>query len=97
MATVKEIEDIFASEDAKSDHVMELNKSHRLRKTYEDNLYKHPFYSCLIDRGKEEKIRWACAVHTGVHNVHFDTIVHHIVFNEPEKHKKFILDNTFFS
>ena len=97
MTTRKEIEDIFATGQSKSDHVLELNQSRRVRKSYEDNVYKHPLHSCIIDRGKDEVIRWSCGVHTMTMNVHFDTIVHHILFFEPDKHKEFILDNTFFS
>lgn len=97
MTTRKQIEDLFASSDARAEHVFELNKSPRLRKEYEDNIYKHPFYACIIDRGKNEPIRWACALHTMTHNIHFDTIIHHICFHEPEKHKEFIIDNTHFS
>lgn len=97
MTTRKEIEELFATDQGKQDHVMELNKSARLRKSYEDNLYKYPLYACIIDRGKEEPARWGCALHTMTHNVHFDTIVHHIMWYEPEKHKKFILENTHFS
>jgi hypothetical protein len=89
--TIQEVEDIFLSPESKSKHVEEINKSMRLRHIYEENHYKHPFYPCIRDRGKDEQIRWGCEIHRITQNVHFDTIIHHMLFFEPDKHKEYIL------
>ena len=92
----KEIEDIFETSQTRSDHVYMLNTTRRIRHIYEDNFHKHPFHVCLRDRGKEEPIRWGCEIHPLSQSIHFDTIVHHILFYEPDKHKEYILNNTHF-
>ncbi len=89
----EKISDIFSSPDKKSAHVEEINKSSRLMREYTTNHYKHPFYTCIRDRGDDQIIRWGCELHTACQYKYFDTLIHHIVFYEPEKHKDYILSN----
>lgn len=93
MVTIEEIEDLFADPDKKEQHVTQLNKVSRLRKAYIENYYKHPFYPLIRDRGKDEVIRWGCELHPMVQNIHFDTIIHHMMWFEPEKHKNYIINH----
>lgn len=90
---IEEVERIYSTEDSKSNHVDLINKTIRIRRMYEGNHYKHPFYPCIRDRGRDDRIRWGCEIHREVHNIHFDTIIHHMLFFEPEKHKEYILKN----
>lgn len=91
--TSEQVIDIYSSDDKKSDHVDLINKTTRIRRMYEDNHYKHPFYPCIRDRSRDDVIRWGCEIHREVHNIHFDTIIHHMLFFEPEKHKEYIISN----
>lgn len=92
-SNIEEVERIYATGDSRSDHIDLIHKTTRIRRMYEDNYYKHPFYPCIRDRGKDDEIiRWGCEIHREVHNIHFDTIIHHMLFFEPEKHKEYILN-----
>jgi hypothetical protein len=94
MNLLDKINDIYSSPDKRSDHVNEINKSVRLMKEYTTNHYKHPFYTCIRDRGADNSIRWGCEIHTACHYKYFDTLIHHMLFFEPDKHKDYILSNT---
>ncbi len=91
--TIKEIEDLFGDPDAKEAHVTILNKVSRIRHGYENNHYSHPLYALIRDRGKDDPIRWGCEIHPMTQNKHFDTIIHHMMWFEPEKHKNYIIDH----
>jgi len=86
--TVKDVENVFREAEV---HVDRIHKSRRLMDEYVRNYYKHPFFPCIRDRGIEEIIRWGCELHPMVQNKHFDTIVHHMLFFESEKHKEYII------
>ena len=70
MTPVEQVIDIYSSDFHKSEHVETINRSIRLKNMYADNHYKHPFYPCIRDRGKNEPIRWGCEIHREVHNIH---------------------------
>lgn len=93
MMTIREIEDLFGNPDTKEAHVTMLNKIHRIRHGYENNHYSHPFYPLIKDRGKDESIRWGCEIHPIIQNIHFDTIIHHMMWFEPDKHKNYIIEH----
>ncbi len=93
MISIKEIDDLFADPNKKSEHVERINKISRIRHEYENNHYKHPFYCLIRDRGKDEPIRWGCELHPLTQNIHFDTIIHHMMWFEPEKHKNYIINH----